>query len=485
MSLNYPPFSHRPAYRAAYRSPCRSPVSPWSPSALFPAGVDGAFYNPDNLATLFQLSNGTVAVAAIGDPVGYMGDLSGNLNHAIQSTAGSRPLLGIQPKSGVRNLLTYSEAFDNPVWFKSVCTISADAATAPDGTMTADRLIDTVADNEHAAYRQITDIAGTHTHTIYVKKDATDWAFLQTWEGLSYFDILNGIVGTPGAGCTISIVDAVVDFPALGPGSGWWRLIVTTTAAGTEVFLAIGPAIADGDRFYPGDGASGLYIWGAQLERGSTVTAYQYKGIWYDCRTSNAITVNDPNHVRFLAADGVDDYMTIPGSASRFKFMHDGTGGYASIGVMPGITADPGVAYEILASSRNSTFVGTSFRYDGASSANRLQFFVANGTANIVSASTAADTMPPRTVSIVSAQYSETENPDYIIKRNGTVLLSGNDTGTPSSADAGSDYEICQNPSGGGIPLLGGFYGAVIRDGVPSQFQQDQLVQWQMNEIGI
>ena len=411
-----------------------------------------------------------------------------SLNDAIQATAGSRPLLGIQPKSGVRNLLTYSEQFDNSVWVKSACSISANAATAPDGTVTADRLIDTSVDTEHSAYREIVDAAGSHTHLIYVKKDATNWVFVQVWEGISYFDTLNGVAGTPGAGCTISIVDAVVDFPALGAGSGWWRLAITSTALGTEAFLAVGPAEANGDRFYAGSGASGLYIWGAQIAAGSTVTTYQRKGAWYDCTEGAGIVPANAAanaHALFLALDGVDDFMTVPGTASSWKFLHNGTGGFASLGVQAGIVPSPGVAYELLASSRNSTFVGTSFRYDGAASQNRLQFFVANGAANIVSVSTATDSMPARTPAIVSSQYSEADNPDYSIKRNGVTLTSGDDTGVPSSANAGSDYEVCQNPSGGGIPLLGKFFSGVIRQGVLMPDSQYQLTRTQGDAMGV
>lgn len=63
----------------------------WTPSALF-RGAAGAWYDPSDLSTLFQNSNGTTAVA-VGDPVGKILDKSGNGNHLTQATSGSRPLL--------------------------------------------------------------------------------------------------------------------------------------------------------------------------------------------------------------------------------------------------------------------------------------------------------------------------------------------------------------------------------------------------------
>jgi hypothetical protein len=51
-----------------------------------------AWYDPSDLTTLFQASNGTTAVTADGDPVGYIADKSGNGQHLIMATAANRPL---------------------------------------------------------------------------------------------------------------------------------------------------------------------------------------------------------------------------------------------------------------------------------------------------------------------------------------------------------------------------------------------------------
>ena len=64
----------------------------FSPASLFSSGEEGAWYDPSDLSTLFQNSNGTTAVS-VGDPVGYIADKSGNGNHAIQATPTKRPTL--------------------------------------------------------------------------------------------------------------------------------------------------------------------------------------------------------------------------------------------------------------------------------------------------------------------------------------------------------------------------------------------------------
>jgi hypothetical protein len=64
----------------------------FSPSALFANGEEGAWYDPSDLSTMFQNSDGTGAPAVNG-PIGYIADKSGNGNTAIQVTSAKRPTL--------------------------------------------------------------------------------------------------------------------------------------------------------------------------------------------------------------------------------------------------------------------------------------------------------------------------------------------------------------------------------------------------------
>jgi len=64
----------------------------FSPSALFANGEEGAWYDPSNLSSMKQNSDGTVD-AAVDSPVGYIEDQSGNNNTAIQATSDKRPTL--------------------------------------------------------------------------------------------------------------------------------------------------------------------------------------------------------------------------------------------------------------------------------------------------------------------------------------------------------------------------------------------------------
>lgn len=70
----------------------------------------GVSFNPSKISGLqlwlkagtglFQNSNGTTAVTADGDPVGYWADQSGNSNHATMSTSSQRPTWKVAQQNG-------------------------------------------------------------------------------------------------------------------------------------------------------------------------------------------------------------------------------------------------------------------------------------------------------------------------------------------------------------------------------------------------
>lgn len=63
----------------------------WSPLILFAGGEQGAWYESDDISTLFQDSAGATPVTATTQPVGRVLDKSPRGNNAIQAAAGSRP----------------------------------------------------------------------------------------------------------------------------------------------------------------------------------------------------------------------------------------------------------------------------------------------------------------------------------------------------------------------------------------------------------
>jgi hypothetical protein len=78
----------------------RAGTGAFSPAAIFAGANPGVWYDPSDMATLFQDVAGTIPVTASGQTVALMLDKSGGGNHASQATAANRPLF--QDSGGVR-----------------------------------------------------------------------------------------------------------------------------------------------------------------------------------------------------------------------------------------------------------------------------------------------------------------------------------------------------------------------------------------------
>jgi hypothetical protein len=83
-------------------------AAPWSPAALFAAGEKGAWYDPSDLSSMRQDSNGTVP-AALDSPVGLLIDKSGSGLDQGQAVAARRPMLRFD---GARHYLEFDGTDD-------------------------------------------------------------------------------------------------------------------------------------------------------------------------------------------------------------------------------------------------------------------------------------------------------------------------------------------------------------------------------------
>ena len=174
--------------------------------------------------------------------------------------------LGLLVEEARTNRLQYSEQFDNAYWTKDKAAVASNAATAPDGTLTADLLYTTTSGVAYL-YTGLGGISSaSYTTTIYLKSAGFTWAFVFAAQGNHYafFNLVNGTVGTQTFGITAASISPV--------GNGWYRCSVTQTA--TYLSFHVGAADANGSATSTPSGTSGIYIWGVQLEAGAFPTSY-------------------------------------------------------------------------------------------------------------------------------------------------------------------------------------------------------------------
>jgi hypothetical protein len=163
-----------------------------------------------------------------------------------------------------RNVLTDSQDFERSGWTKSSLSSWYDGYQDPFGGDEGSRIVENSSLGTHAVLQNATFQNADYVLSFYAKKGARSQiqGTISLADGNSFanFDIDAGTVIASGAGATATITDV---------GNGWFRCTVSKAiaAASTQTRIAI-------FGFYVGDGASDFYLYGAQLEPGTTATNY-------------------------------------------------------------------------------------------------------------------------------------------------------------------------------------------------------------------
>jgi hypothetical protein len=185
--------------------------------------------------------------------------------------------LGLLIEEQRTNLFERSEEFENAYWTKTNSSVTANTIVAPDGTLTGDKIVENTANGVHDVRRIVAASASTaYTQSVYVKAAERTRGELQMFGNSGgstvTFNLTAGtvtVVGPYGGWASTSATITNV-------GNGWYRVTHTaTTNAGLTVFNStFNTQNAAGSGSYTGDGYSGIFIWGAQLESGSFSTSY-------------------------------------------------------------------------------------------------------------------------------------------------------------------------------------------------------------------
>ena len=180
-----------------------------------------------------------------------------------------------------KNLLSYTENFSDATWVKSNSSVTENSTTAPNGTLTADSIIPNTANAFHnVRILNLTTQVSPYTYSIYAKASgynfigiqiASDSSFTNYFEGV--FNLSNGTIENTGRAVGYTGFRSIESV-----GNGWYRCSISITnsiSSFTALVSAVPQITNDPTTSYIGNGTFGVFVWGAQLELGSTATTYQ------------------------------------------------------------------------------------------------------------------------------------------------------------------------------------------------------------------
>jgi len=176
----------------------------------------------------------------------------------------------------IKNLLIYTEQFNQTYYDKTRTNIGGVNVTlAPNNTLTGEKLIE--------------DLTANSTHYLnapglgsYVTSSVLPTASVYVKAGERTVCKLQMILNEGGGFASDALVVDLTNGSILSgtgtvtpAGNGWYRLSLTATTSGTNYAFRLQIYQSSGVSTYSGDGSSGIYIWGGQIESSTSLTPYQ------------------------------------------------------------------------------------------------------------------------------------------------------------------------------------------------------------------
>jgi hypothetical protein len=208
----------------------------------------------------------------------------------LRTAPANTPRISFDPRTGrCRGLLMEtartnwalrSQEFDNASWTKGDSTVTANSVAAPDGTTTADKLVEAATTAGHGIHQAASvSPAANVGWSVFANPAERNTIRLIAYDNAAtsnfvsaYFDLTGDGVARDllGAGNGIAGGATIERLP-----NSWYRCALwgqpntSGSQAQGRIFL-----INNNLTTYLGDGTSGVHIWGAQLEAGAGVTSY-------------------------------------------------------------------------------------------------------------------------------------------------------------------------------------------------------------------
>jgi len=174
-----------------------------------------------------------------------------------------------------QNLLLQSNSFT--AWNTNSASVTVTGSQPdPFSGSTASLVVASAAAGTHILYNvnnPFSSLSLPFTVSVYVKASGYSLFYISDFGSGSFACSYNlsAVSATPRLGCTGTITSV---------GSGWFRVTLTTTAVQTAnsrlgiVGYPVGATLANSSVSFTGDGTSGVVVYGAQVEFGSTAGTY-------------------------------------------------------------------------------------------------------------------------------------------------------------------------------------------------------------------
>jgi hypothetical protein len=242
------------------------------------------------------------------------------------------------------NILPYSNDFRDTAtagssrpWVYDGATVTINATTSPDGTANANKLTENTATSAHAVRQTMTTVASTtYAASVFVKGDGSGRNVrLYAYRASSPFTTVGNITVRLTDGALLAGSGTIIPW-----GNGWYLISISGVAPTTSTIFRVDVANVASTN-YLGDGTSGIFIYGGQLEVGAFSTSY--------IPTTTATVTRNADVVTMVGANFSDWWQAGKGSALVRVFPNTVSG------IRPVVQFDDTTANNIIALQGNTT----------------------------------------------------------------------------------------------------------------------------------
>jgi hypothetical protein len=179
-------------------------------------------------------------------------------------------------ENGPKNLFIYSEDLSNSIWSKNNSFVNQSVVLSPNKKLNVYKFIENTTFSTHEISQQVSNFLIDSVYTVSFFAKAGERTFVRLNSNSSAFgtqdfaiyDLSLGVVKGIGTSGTASIEHV---------GDGWYRCTRTLQAISSgaySMFICLSTGVITRTEPYQGDGQSGIYLWGIQLEQSPVATEY-------------------------------------------------------------------------------------------------------------------------------------------------------------------------------------------------------------------